>query len=186
MKRLVPLLLLIAALALAACGGKTLDTANVEKDIQKIASTDGVETAVECPDEVEDVEEGTTYECTITYAGNENNKQTTEMKVGANDESEFVDEKAVQDEGQIRQIIAQTDEDATLICEHISEELASVLTTDAGTDDCAEAAEAGDDGKPTVIKSLEVKGDTATMVTDQSTTTFERSEDGSWVATAIE
>ena len=186
MKRLTPLLLLITALALAACGGKTLDTANVEKDIQKIASTDGVETKVECPDEVEDVEEGTTYECTITYAGNENNKQTTEMKVGANDESEFVDEKAVQDEGLIRQLVAQTDEDPTAICEVLSEELEQALLEEAGTDDCAEAATASDDGKPAVIKSVEVEGDTATVVSDKSTSTLERAEDGSWIITAIE
>jgi hypothetical protein len=187
MKRLFSLLLLVtAALALAACGGKTLDTENVEKDIQKIASQDGVETAVECPDEVEDVEEGTTYECTITYAGNESNKQTVEMKVGSNDESEFVDQKAVQDEGVIRQLIAQSDEDPTAICDHIEEGFQEELLEQAGTDDCAEAAQAGDDGKPAVIKSVEVEGDTATVVSDKSTTTLERGEDGGWLITAIE
>ena len=66
MKRVVQVALIAAALAVAACGGKTLDTENVEKDIQQIASEDGVETAVECPDEVNDVEKGTEYECTIT------------------------------------------------------------------------------------------------------------------------
>ncbi len=186
MRRLTPLLLLIAALALAACGGKTLDTENVEKDIQKIASTDGVETTVECPDEVEDVEEGKTYECTITYAGNETNKQTTEMKIAANDESEFVDEKKVQDEGLIRQIIAQTDEDPAALCEHLSEELEAQLLEDAGAEDCAEAAAAGDDGKPANIKSVTVQGDSATVVSDKSTSTFERAEDGSWIVTAVQ
>jgi outer membrane lipopolysaccharide assembly protein LptE/RlpB len=186
MKRLFPLLLLAAALMLAACGGKTLDTANVEKDIQEIASQDGVETTVECPDEVDDVEEGTTYECDITYAGNNNNKQTVEMKVAANDESEFVDQKAVQDEGLIRQLIAQTDEDPTAICDHLEEGFQEQLLEQAGTDDCAAAAQEGDDGKPAVIKSVEVKGDTATVVSDQSTSTLERGEDGSWLITAIE
>ena len=186
MKRLIPLLLLAAALALAACGGKTLDTSNVEKDIQQLASEDGVETKVECPAEVEDVEKGTTYECEITYAGNENNKQTVEMRVGDNDESEFVDQQKVQDEGLIRTIVAQSDADPASACEHLSEELQQTLTEQAGASDCAEAAEAEADEKPANIKSIEIKGDTATMVTDETTTTFERDEAGGWVATAIE
>ena len=186
MKRLIPLLLLAAALALAACGGKTLDTSNVEKDIQQLASEDGVETKVECPAEVEDVEKGTTYECEITYAGNENNKQTVEMKVGDNDESEFVDQQKAQDEGLIRTIVAQADADAASVCEHLSEEIQQTLIEQTETGDCAEAAEAADDGEPANIKSLEVEGDTATMVTSESTTTFERDESGSWMVTAIQ
>ncbi|HEX8743997.1 MAG TPA: DUF4333 domain-containing protein [Thermoleophilaceae bacterium] len=181
MKRATPLLLLVAV-ALAACGGKTLDTKNVEKDIQKLASQDGVETAVECPEEVSDADKGKTYECEITYAGNENNKQTVEMKIGDNDESEFVDQQAATDEGSIRQIVAESDANPASVCEHLSEDLLEQL----GGDDCPTQAEEQDDGKPDNIKSIEVEGDTATMVTDQSTTTFERSEDGSWVATAIE
>jgi hypothetical protein len=183
MKRITPLLLLLlAALSVAACGGKTLDTANVEKDIQKLASEGGVETKAECPDEVEDVKKGKTYECTITYAGNETNKQTVEMKIGDNDESEFADEKAVQDEGLIRQIVAQSDEDPATVCEQLSEE----VLEQAGGEDCATQAAEEDDGKPTVVKTIEVEGDTATMTTDESTTTFERAEDGTWVITAIE
>ena len=184
MKRFIPLLLLsLAAFALAACGGKTLDTSNVEKDIQKLASEQGVETEVECPDEVEDVKEGKTYDCTITYAKNESNKQTVNMKVGKNDESEFVNQKAVQDEGLIRQIVAQSDADPTSICEHIGDEL---LEQVGGEEGCPQQAREGDDGKPTQIESIEIEGDTATMKTDQSTTTFERDESGGWIATSIE
>jgi hypothetical protein len=180
-KLLTSALLLAVALTAVACGGKTLDTENVEKDVQEVASQGGVETSVECPEEVSNVEEGTTYDCDITYAGNENNKQTVEMKIAANDESEFVDQDAVVDEGTIRQIVAQGDEDPATICEHLSEELLEEL----GGADCPTAAKEGDDGKPTTIKSLEVKGDTATMETDEATTTFERVS-GGWVATAIE
>ena len=183
MKRVIlPFLLLVAALALAACGGKTLDTANVEKDIQEVASQDGVETKAECPEEVTDVKEGKTYECTIVYAGNENNKQTVEMKIGANDESEFVDQKAVEDEGSIRQLIATTDEDPAKICENVSEELLEQL----GGEDCPTQAVEQDEGKPANIKTIEVEGDTATVVSSESTTTLERAEDGSWFLTAVE
>ena len=79
MKRTVPLMFLIsAALTVTACGdsGKTLDTANVEKDLKQITADAGVEATAECPDEVKDIKKGTTYECTLTYAENENNKQT--------------------------------------------------------------------------------------------------------------
>jgi hypothetical protein len=182
MKLVSPLLLLAAALMLAACGGKTLDTANVEKDIQKLASENGVETAVECPSEVDDAEKGKTYECTITYAGNENNEQTVEMKIGDNDESEFADQAAAQDEGTIRTYVAQSDEDPATICEHLGEELLEQL----GGEDCATQAEEQADPEPTKIESVEVEGDTATMVTDKSTTTFERDESGGWIATSIE
>jgi hypothetical protein len=182
MKRITPLLLLLVALSVAACGGKTLDTANVEKDIQKVASEDGVDTKVECPDEVTDIKKGKTYECEITYAGNETNKQKVEMKIGDNDESEFVDEKAVQDEGLIRQIVAQDDAEPGAVCEHVSEEVLEQL----GGEECPTQLAEADDGKPAVIKSVDVQGDTATLVSDQSTSTFERAEDGSWVITAIE
>jgi hypothetical protein len=105
------------------------------------------------------------------------------MKIGDNDESEFVDQKAVTDEGIIRQIVAQSDEDPATTCEHLSEELVEQF---GGEEGCPQAAEEGDDGKPTVIKTITVEGDTATMETDEATTTFERAEDGSWVATSIE
>jgi len=185
MKRMIPLLCLMsAALTVAACGGKTLDTAQVEKDIQKIVTdASSVESKAECPDEVSDIKKGKTYDCEITYAGNDQNKQTVQMKVGDNDESEFANEEAATDEIAIRGIVAQSDEDPATACEHLSEDLLEQL---GGAEDCPTQAEEGDDGKPTVIKSLELDGDTATMVTDESTTTFERDEQGAWVATAIQ
>jgi hypothetical protein len=185
MKRTVPLLFLIsAALTVAACGdsGKTLDTGQVEKDLKQITADAGVEATAECPDEVKDIKKGTTYECTLTYAGNQNNKQTVQMKVGDNDESEFADQEATSDEVAIRGIVAQSDEDPATVCEHVGEDLLEQL----GGEDCPTAAAEQDDGKPTVIKSIDVQGDTATMVTDESTTTFERDEEGAWVATTIE
>lgn len=183
MKRLTPfLLLLLVSLGVAACGGKTLDTTQVEKDIQKVSSQGGVKTAVECPEEVSDVEEGKTYECEITYDGNENNKQTAEMKIAANDESEFVNQEALSDEVAIRAIVAQSDADPATVCERVSEEVLEAL----GGDDCPTKAAEEADEEPTVIESIKVEGDTATMKTDKSTTTFERSEDGSWIVTAIE
>jgi hypothetical protein len=185
MKRTVPLLFLItAALTVTACGGggKTLDTGQVEKDLNEIAAATGVKGSAECPSEVEDIKKGTTYECTITYADNENNKQKVQMKVGDNDESEFADEEAVSDEAAIRGIVAQSDKDPATVCEHLSEDVLAQL----GGDDCPTKAAEGDDGKPTVIKSIALEGDSATMTTDESSSTFERSEDGSWIVTAIE
>ena len=183
MKRTLPLLLLITAAVLVACGGgKTLDTTQVEKDINEIAAATGVEAKSECPDEVEDIKKGTKYECTVVYAGNQNNKQTVNMTVGDNDESEFVDQEATSDEVAIRGIVAQSDEDPATVCEHLSEEVLEQL----GGEDCPTQAAEADDGKPTVIKSIKVEGDAATMTTDQSTTTFERSEDGSFIVTAIQ
>jgi hypothetical protein len=186
MKRLIPLFLLAAALTLAACGGKTLDTKNVESDIKEIADEGGAKTEAKCPDEVEDVEDGTKYECEIVFAGNENNTQKVEMKVNSNDESEFVDQKAATDEIAIRSIIATSDEDPASLCDHMSPELQEALATDAGESDCAAAAEASADEEPANIKSVKISGDTATVVSDKSTSTLERSEDGSWVLTAVE
>jgi hypothetical protein len=185
MKRLIPLFLLAAALALAACGGKTLDTKNVETDIKEIADQGGASTAAKCPDEVEDVEEGTTYECDIVFGGNENNTQKVEMKVNADDESEFVNQEAATDEIAIRSIIATTDEDPGSICDHMSPELREAAEEDTG-EDCKTAAENSGDDAPANIKSVKISGDTATVVSDKSTTTLERSQDGSWVLTAIE
>jgi hypothetical protein len=184
MKRILPLLVLIsAALTFAACGdsGKTLDTTQVEKDIQGITTDAGVKATAECPDEVKDIKKGTTYECTITYSGNQNNKQTVQMKVGDNDESEFADQEAVSDEVAIRGIVAQSDEDPATVCDHVSEDALEQL----GGDDCPTKAAESDDGKPTVVKSVALEGDSATLTTDDGTSTFERSEDGSWIVTAF-
>lgn len=185
MKRVIPLFLLAAAFALAACGGKTLDTANVEKDLNEVSSQGGAKTEAKCPDEVEDVEEGTEYECDITFGGNENNVQKVEMKVGSNDESEFVNQEAATDEIAIRSIIATTDEDPAKICDHMSPELKEAAEADAG-EDCETAAASGAEEEPANIKSVTVKGDTATVVSDKSTSTLERGDDGAWVLTAIE
>lgn len=185
MNRLIPSLFLVfAALTFAACGEdeKVLDTKNVEQDVQALASEDGVETAVECPEEVKDAKEGKTYECTITYAGNENNQQTVQMKIGSNDESEFANQQLAQDEGTIRTIIAQSDEEPASICEHVSDEVLEQL----GGGDCATQAEENADEAPAIIESVEVSGDTATVVSDKATSTLERDEQGSWVITAVE
>jgi hypothetical protein len=184
MKRIMPLMLLAAALLVVACGGKTLDTSNVEKDLVEVSSSgQGAEkTSAECPSEVDGVEEGKTYECEITYAENENNKQKVEMKIAANDESEFVNQKLVEDEIIIRQTVAQVDAKPELICEQVSEEILEQL----GGDECPQRAQEEADEKPAVIKSIDIKGDTATMVTEDSTTTFERAEGGGWVVTAVE
>lgn len=185
MKRTLPLLLIAAAaLFVAACGGKTLDTAQVEKDIQQIVTDSAsVESKAECPGEVSDIKKGKTYDCTITYAGNDNNKQTVQMKVGDNDESEFANQDAATNEIAIRGIVAQSDKDPASACEHLSEDVLEQL---GGADECPTQAQEDDDGKPTVIKSLEFDGGTATMVTDESTTTFEQDEQGAWVATEIQ
>jgi hypothetical protein len=185
MKRTIPLLVLVsAALAVSACGdsGKTLDTTQVEKDIQGITTDAGVKATAKCPDEVKDIKKGTTYECTITYSGNESNKQTVQMKVGDNDESEFANQQAVSDEVAIRGIVAQSDEDPATICDHVSEDVLKQL----GGDDCPTNAAEGDSGKPAVVKSIDLQGDSATVAIDETTTTFERSEDGSWIVTELQ
>ena len=183
MKRIIPLMLLAAAFAVAACGGKTLDTANVEKDLKQVSSAGGGEaTEAKCPDEVSDVKEGKTYECEITYGGNEGNTQKVDMKIAANDESEFVNQKLVEDEIAIRQLVAQVDAKPEVICENVTEEILEQI----GGEECPARAQEENDGKPANIKSLEIEGDTATMVTDESTSTLERAEGGGWVLTAVE
>jgi hypothetical protein len=148
MKRTVPLLFLMAAaLTATACGGgKTLDTAQVEKDLKQVASATGVEASAECPSE-----------------------------------SEFVDQKATSSEAAIRGIVAQSDKDPATVCDHVSEDALAQL----GGDDCPTKAAESDDGKPTVVKSVALEGDSATLTTDDGSSTFERSEDGSWIVTAF-
>lgn len=185
MKRIVPLTFLItAALTVAACGdsGKTLDTTQVEKDITQVASAGGAEAKAECPDEVKDIKKGTQYECTITYQGNDKNKQTVQMQVGDNDESEFVNQEAASDEAAIRSIVALTEKDPAAICDHLSQDVLDQL----GGDDCAQQATDSDDGKPADIKSVKVNGDEATLVSSESTVSFGKDESGAWVITQVQ
>ena len=72
----------------------------------------------------------------------ENNKQTVQMQVGDNDESEFVDQEAASNEAAIRSIVALTEKDPAALCEHVSEDVLEQL----GGDDCAQNATESDDG----------------------------------------
>ena len=81
------LIALIAALTLAACGDKTLDTGDAEKKI-----AEGVEEQqnyepekVECPDDMK-AEEGETYECKVTAPGG---KEATATITMVDDEGRF-------------------------------------------------------------------------------------------------
>ncbi|HEX8745286.1 MAG TPA: DUF4333 domain-containing protein [Thermoleophilaceae bacterium] len=60
----------LAALALAACGEKTLDTGDAEKKIADgVQDEQGYEPEkVDCPDDMK-AKEGETYECTVTAPG---------------------------------------------------------------------------------------------------------------------
>jgi major membrane immunogen (membrane-anchored lipoprotein) len=80
LRRLTLLAALAAALGLAACGEKTLDTGDAE---DKIA--DGVQEQqnyepenVECPDDME-AKKGNTYECTVTAPDGKEAKAEIEM-----------------------------------------------------------------------------------------------------------
>ncbi len=82
-------------------------------------------------------------------------------------------------------IIATTDEDPASICDHMTPELREAAEEEAG-EDCETAAEKTADEEPANIKSVEVKGDTATVVSDKSRATLERSQEGAWLLSAIE
>ena len=78
--RLAVLALALAAVAVVGCGETVIDSAKTEDAITSdLAKAAGLKIAsVDCPSDVE-VEAGTTFECTVTLEGGD--EQTAKLKI---------------------------------------------------------------------------------------------------------
>ncbi len=93
-KIFVPVLALVAALALAACS-KTVDSGDLESQLVDQYGAGNENVTADCPDD-EKAEEGNTFTCTLT---DEQSDQTLDVEVTMTDDDGHFEAKPVVDGG---------------------------------------------------------------------------------------
>jgi hypothetical protein len=185
MKRAVAISL---ALAIAGCGGSTIDGGELEDEIKEdAAERELVLDDVDCPSR--DLEEGDTFTCTVTLKG-----QPTELEVAQTDddgsvsydfrglvEGPAVDDSAG-DEASVRSVIDALNKDVTALCDYATPAYREEI---AGNGNCAKAVLAEYDSPFLEEYVVAIDADDAAASADSRTVTLERQQDGSWLITDV-
>jgi uncharacterized protein DUF4333 len=173
------------AIAFAACGDETIDSGKLEQDIKGDVEREGlVLDDVSCPSP--EVQEGDTFECTVTVKGEERKlevRQRANQAVGYDLTPllEFTSGgDAGGDEASVRFVIDALNADATALCDYATDRFRRKL----GGDDCGKRAIESYD-RPMRDYVVVVSGNTATAKGDGRTVTLRRQRDGSWLITAV-
>jgi Domain of unknown function (DUF4333) len=181
------LVALVATLALAGCGGSTIDGGQLEDEIRDDAEAEGlIVDAVDCPSP--DVEAGNTFECTVTVKGEdkaleveqENDDGNVTYNLGpllsgtaGNDEGG--------DEASVSFVIDAVNKDVTALCDYATPEYRKELAKD---ENCAKAV-LDEYDQPLTDYEVSVDGDTAAASDGKRTVALKRQQDGSWLITDV-
>ena len=184
MKWLVPIALL---LALAGCGGSTIDGGELEDEITEDTEREGlVIDGVDCPSP--DVEAGDTFECTVTVKGEEKQLEVTQQNDDGNvtyNLGPLIEgtsgSDAGGDEASVRFVIDAVNKDVTALCDYATKEYRKEI---AQGENCAKAVL---DEYDELLADYEVSldGDKAAASDGQRTVTLERQQNGSWLITDV-
>jgi hypothetical protein len=181
-KRLV---CIAVALALAGCGETTIDSGRLEDDISEDAEREGlVLDSVDCPSP--DVEEGATFECTVTVKGEERKLEVTQRESEAvgYDLTPLLEftagSDAGGDEAAIRFVIDAVNQDVTALCDYATDAYRRKL----GGAGCAKRVISRYD-EPMRDYTVATSGDTATATGGGRTVTLKRQDDGSWLIVGV-
>ena len=182
MKRLVCIALVAT---IAGCGETTIDSGRLEGDIADDAEREGlVLDSVECPSP--EVEEGATFECTVTVKGEERKLEVTrrESEAVGYDLTPLLEFRAGSDAGgdeaAIRFVIDAVNRDVTALCDYATD----AYRRELGGNGCARRVIARYD-EPMRDYTVAAKGDTATATGSGRRVTLERQADGSWLITGV-
>jgi hypothetical protein len=186
MKRLAVISL---ALAIAGCGGETIDGDSLEEEIRADADTlNLVLDGVDCPSP--DVEEGAKFTCTVTIKGDPRDVEVVQTdddggvsypRAALQPEGPAVNDVAA-DEASIESVMDALKDDITSMCDYATKQYRAELTEG---ESCAEVVL---DEYPEPFPSdyeISVTGDHAAVVDDRHTVTLERQKDGSWLITDV-
>ena len=178
---------LTAVLALAGCGGTTIDGGQLEDEIIEDAESEGlVLDRVDCPSP--DAEEGATFECGVTVKGQDtqleieqrNDDGNVEYDLGPLVEGPAVNDTA-SDEASVRSTVDVVRRDVTALCDYATRAYRREL---ARGESCAEAVLAEYDDFLGDYE-VSVSGDHATASGGERTVALERQKDGSWLVTDV-
>jgi hypothetical protein len=181
------LVVAIAILALAGCGGTTIDGGDLEDEIIEDAAGAGlVIDAADCPSP--DAEEGATFECTVTVKGQDTQLEIEQRNDDGDVEYDFeavVEGPAVNDtaadETSIRSVIDAVNKDVTALCDYATPEFRREI---ASKENCAKAVLAEYDE---LLGDYEVSidEDKAAAADGKRTVALARQKNGSWLITDI-
>ena len=181
------LALAVAVVALAACGGTTIDGGELADEIIEDAEREGlVLDEVDCPSP--DVEEGATFSCTVTVKGERRALEIEQRNDDGNvgyDLTPLVESSAGSDAGgdeaSVRSTVDAVRGDVTALCDYATPAYRRKLARD---ENCATAVLADFDDFLGEYE-VSVADDYATATDGMRTVVLDRQRDGSWLITAV-
>jgi hypothetical protein len=184
MKRLAAISL---ALAIAGCGGTTIDGAELEDEIKDDTEREGlVIDGADCPSP--EAEEGDTFECTVTVKGEDKKLEIVQRNDDGNvtyNLGPLIEgtsgSDAGGDEASVRFVIDAVNKDATALCDYATREYRKEI---AGGQNCAKVV-LDEYDEPLDDYEVSLDGDKAAASDGQRTVALERQQDGSWLITDV-
>ena len=174
-------------LALAGCGGTTIDGGELEDEIKEDTEREGlVIDGADCPSP--DAEAGDTFECTVTVKGEDKKLEVRQENDDGNvtyDLGPLIEgtsgSDAGGDEASVRFVIDAVNKDVTALCDYATKEYRKELAQD---ENCATTV-IDEYDKPLADYEVSLDGDKAAASDGQRTVTLERQQDGSWLITDV-
>ena len=185
----------LTALVLASCGGTVIDNEKLEDEIAKDAEAAGlIVDEVDCPSP--DAEEGERFACTVTVKGEERDLEVEQL----DDEGSLSysleplvtgtsGADAGGDEASVSSVIEAVNADVTALCDYSTEAYQQEIVDQTGQRSCEDAV-ASEENDPIEDYEVDVSGDTATVIGEDSNgqvaVSLERAEDGTWEISGIQ
>ena len=179
------LALVVAAAALAGCGGTTIDGGRLEEDIMEDAQREGLTLdAVDCPSP--EAEQGARFDCTVRVKGQ---KRTLEIEQRADEQVAYDLGPLVEfesgsdaggDEASVRFVIDAVNRDPTALCDYGT----AAYRREVGGNRCVRRA-GRLYGPPMRDYEVVVEGDSATARAGERAVRLRRQRDGSWLIAGI-
>ena len=182
------LALIAVAVAIAGCGGTSIDGGDLEDEIIEDAEREGlVLDGADCPSP--DAEEGETFECTVTVKGEDRQLEIEQRNDDGNvgyDLGPLLEGTAGSDAGgdeaSVRFVIDAINDDVTALCDYTTAGYRAELTKQQT---CAEAVLAEYPNEFLADYEVSLAGDNAAASDEARTVALERQKNGSWLITDV-
>jgi len=184
MKRLAAISL---ALAIAGCGGTTIDGGELEGEIREDTESEGlVIDGADCPSP--EAEAGDTFECTVTVKGEDKKLEVVQRNDDGNvtyNLGPLIEgtsgSDAGGDEASVRFVIDAVNKDATALCDYATAEYRREISQG---ETCATVV-LDEYDEPLGDYEVSLDGDKAAASDGQRTVALERQRNGSWLITDV-
>ena len=184
MRWLAPIALV---LAIAGCGGTTIDGGELEDEITEDTERGGlVIDGADCPSP--EAEEGDTFECTVTVKGEDKKLEIVQRNDDGNvtyNLGPLIEgtsgSDAGGDEASVRSVIDAVNKDVTALCDYATPKYRKEIAKDGN---CAKVV-LDEYDEPLGEYEVSLDGDKAATSDGERTVALERQQDGSWLITDV-